>query len=334
MPRRVGITVIDWLAARSVGDTVALGLVGVLIGTAIVFAEPIAHWIGGLAGVGVGSVYNERARAYLRRQETALWLFLLCGQVGFWAVLLVPIARTLRRVRRWWTAWGVAGYVGVVIASAVIVTVAAATLVHFPYGLPGHEHKIEIITTLGLGVAALGAAGVSCIARGAQELQQQFQRAPPAADGAWQTAVRTCLELRAALDGLLVSMAAIIGAAILSTGALRNATIAWQQALGSTRTADAIFPQDQVLAYGIVFSAALGLLYLPVYERLGAAATQLRDLRAPLIWPPMDGWQARAQERSMLDRVLKLDQGATTSFRIAAGVLAPLASSLISRALG
>jgi hypothetical protein len=78
----------------------------------------------------------------------------------------------------------------------------------------------------------------------------------------------------------------------------------------------------------------LALLYLPVYERLNGAARQLRDTRAPLIWPPDEQWRERADERSMLNHVLKLDQSATTSFRLAAGVLAPLASSVISRALG
>jgi hypothetical protein len=143
----------------------------------------------------------------------------------------------------------------------------------------------------------------------------------------WERRTEMLLEARAALDSLLACTATIIGAAIISTGVLRNATIPWEQARHPARTAEAIFPEEQVLAYGIFYSAVLALLYLPVYERLTSAARKLRDGRAPLIWPPR-------HERALLDRMLKLDQSAITGFRLAAGVLAPLASSVITRALG
>ena len=256
------------------------------------------------------------------------------GQVGFWAILLVPIARTLESVRAWWRPRSVAGHVGVVVGCTAAVGVAAGVLVDFQHGLPGYTAKVDIVTALGAGVAGLAAAGVACVACGVEEIERGLAASEPMSNAVWEKWTEAYLYLRAALDGLLACTAAIIGAAILSTGALRNATIAWRHSLGSTKTADAIFPQEQVLAYGIIFSVVLALLYLPVYERLNGAARQLRDTRAPLIWPPDEQWRERADERSMLNHVLKLDQSATTSFRLAAGVLAPLASSVISRALG
>ena len=98
--RSPAAVVVGWLAARSGAGMVALGLARLLTGTLIVFVEPIAHWIGGLAGIDVGSTYDANARGFLSRQETALWLFLVCGQVGLWAVLLVPIARAVDAASR------------------------------------------------------------------------------------------------------------------------------------------------------------------------------------------------------------------------------------------
>lgn len=151
---------------------------------------------------------------------------------------------------------------------------------------------------------------------------------PTISTAEWERRTEMLLEARAALDSLLACTATIIGAAIISTGVLRNATIPWEQARNPARTAEAIFPEEQVLAYGIFYSAVLALLYLPVYERLTRAARKLRDRRAPLIWPPREQWKERADERALLDRMLKLDQSAITGFRLAAGVLAPLASSV------
>jgi hypothetical protein len=330
--RNPAAVVVGWLAAQSGAGMVAFGLAGLLTGTLIVFVEPIAHWIGGLAGIDVGSTYDANARGFLRRQETALWLFLVCGQVGLWAVLLVPIARAVDQLRRWWRPARVAGYVGVVLGSTAVVGIASAKLVDFPHFLPGHEWKIGVITALGTCVAAFAASGVACVAIGSEHIVQDLSPTISTAD--WERRTEMLLEARAALDSLLACTATIIGAAIISTGVLRNATIPWEQAHHPGRTAEAIFPEEQVLAYGIFYSAVLALLYLPVYERLTRAARKLRDGRAPLIWPPREQWKERADERALLDRMLKLDQSAITGFRLAAGVLAPLASSVITRALG
>ena len=75
-----------------------IGLARLLTGTLIVL-EPIAPgWRG--RRIDVGSTYDANARGFLSRQETALWLFLVCGQVGLWAVLLVPIARAVDAASR------------------------------------------------------------------------------------------------------------------------------------------------------------------------------------------------------------------------------------------
>jgi hypothetical protein len=312
----------------------ALGIAGVAIGALVIFIEPVAHWLAGVVGIDLGSAYDRDTRDYIDRVQTALWLFLLCAQVGLWAVLLVPIARALDDLRPWWRGRAAAVYVGVVLASTTSLAAIGAKLVAYPHGLPGHTTKVDVITAFAIAVAALAAAGVGFVTTGVDEVGRDLASQREVCPAICEQGAASYVRLRAALDSLLAITAAIIGAAVLSTGALREATISWQQALNPATSGDVIFPEEQVLAYGIGFSLVLALVYLPVYVRLHALGTQLRDAWAPLIWPPREGWSERADERSMLDRLLKLDQSATTSFRIAAGVLTPLASSVISRALG
>jgi hypothetical protein len=324
----------DWLASRSGAGMTALGLAGVAIGALVIFIEPVAHWLAGAVGIDVGSTYDQDTRDFIDREQTALWLFLLCAQVGLWAVLLVPIARALENLRPWWRARSAAVYVGVVLASTAVISILTAKLVAYPRGLPGHTTKVDVITAFAIAVAALAAAGVGFVTTGVDELEGDLASQPDVGPAIWERRAASCVGLRAALDSLLAITAAIIGAGVLSTGVLREATISWQQALDPATSPEAIFPEEQVLAYGVGFSFVLALVYLPVYVRLQAVGTWLRDAWAPMIWPPGEGWSQRADERSMLDRELKLDRSATTSFRIAAGVLAPLALSAISRALG
>jgi hypothetical protein len=189
---------------------------------------------------------------------------------------MVPIARALDQVRAWWRPRAVAAYSSVVLGSTAVVGLVATELVKYPRGLPGHSTKIAIVTALATFVAALAAAGVACVACGAEQIQQDLAASPSVSTADWERQTEMYLQMRAALDSLLACTAAIIGAAIISTGALRDATIAWQHALNPADTAETIFPQEQVLAYGVFYSAVLALLYLPVYERRDARASDRR----------------------------------------------------------
>jgi hypothetical protein len=60
----------------------------------------------------------------------------------------------------------------------------------------------------------------------------------------------------------------------------------------------------------------------------------MRDAQLPERWPPAEGWKDRADERAAIDRLLKLELTSAASFRAGVAILAPLASSLLSRALG
>ncbi|MGZ6706632.1 MAG: hypothetical protein ACXVFN_06775 [Solirubrobacteraceae bacterium] len=313
-----------WLATRSGSGFILLGFAGLALGLAIVFFEPIAHWAGGLVGADLSRPFTGSEQQYVRREQTLLWLLLLAGQSAIWAVLLVPIAGTLLQLTprpRGGLVYG-AALVVPVLASSVF----ADTFLHHKWTLPGHSIKVAVLTGLALVVAAVAAVGVGWVAAGIEDVARE--------ETSWSRRVTTHLELRGALDRLVLCMGVIVGAAILATGALRNATISWSRVQHSALPPDQIFPPEQVLLAGVYFTGLLALLAIPNYERLRSAGGRLRDEQFPVRWPPEPGWKERLDERRAVDGLLKLELSPAASFRAAVAILAPLASSLVSRVLG
>jgi hypothetical protein len=319
--RRAGV----WLAARSGSDFILLGFAGLALGIAIVLFEPVAHWAGGLVGADVSRPLTVREQEYVRREPTLLWLLLLSGQTAVWAVLLVPISGTLLRLtppmRRPGLAYGAAVVIPVAAAS-----VFAATFLDHEWTLPAQSTKVALLTGLALIVAAIAAVGMGWVAASIDAVERE--------DAVWGRRVAAYLELRGALDRLVLCIGVIVGAAILATGALRNATLSWNRLLHPNRSPEEIFPREQVLLAGVYFTALLALLAIPIYERLRSAGCRLRDERLPPSWPPEPGWKERVEERSALDRLLSLELSSAASFRAALAILAPLASSLVGRVFG
>ncbi|MGZ4271187.1 MAG: hypothetical protein ACXVSX_18505, partial [Solirubrobacteraceae bacterium] len=205
-------------------------------------------------------------------------------------------------------------------------SVFADTFLHHKWTLPGHSIKVAVLTGLALVVAAVAAVGVGWVAAGIEDVARE--------ETSWSRRVTTHRELRGALDRLVLCMGVIVGAAILATGALRNATISWSRVQHSALPPDQIFPPEQVLLAGVYFTGLLALLAIPNYERLLSAGGRLRDEQFPVRWPPEPGWKERLDERRAVDGLLKLELSPAASFRAAVAILAPLASSLVSRVLG
>jgi hypothetical protein len=317
-----------WLAAGSSASIIGLGFAGLALGALIIYIEPIVHAAGGLVGIDVARAFTHHERVFIKRDQTVLWLLLLAGQTATWAVLLVPIAQTMQQVGRWRTGRLTWIYGGAVIGSTVVAAAFGALLLHTPHwSLPGHTPKLGVLTALAVVVAAIAAVGIGCVGAGAEALEHD-------GDDSWERRIALLARLRGALDRLVLCMGVIVGAAVLATGALRNATISWQQLLDPRRSADDIFPQEHVLLYGLYFTAVIALIAIPTYERLRAVGTRMRDAHLPERWPPAEGWKERVDERAAVDRLLKLELTAAASLRAGVAILAPLASSLLSRALG
>jgi hypothetical protein len=185
-----------------------------------------------------------------------------------------------------------------------------------------------------LSAAAQDASAVVGKGGDATDLLERMKELPAVGPAGWHPVDRY-LDLRHTLDRLVLCIGAIVGAAILAAGALRGAIISFERATpGATQAAEAIFPQETVLANGVFFSTLLGLMYLPAEQRLQSFGARLRDALCPPRWPPDPDWQAHASERSALGEVLMLDVSVAGRLRAGVAILAPLASSLVSQALG
>jgi hypothetical protein len=117
----------------------------------------------------------------------------------------------------------------------------------------------------------------------------------------------------------------MIAAAILSSGALRNAVMSYRTEHGNP----ADFPIESVLGYGMLFSVLLALVYAPTYTRLLALGHRLVEDHA------VEGDDAvkALEERAKLESLLKLGVGPAESFTAGVAILAPLASSVLGSLL-
>jgi hypothetical protein len=123
-----------------------------------------------------------------------------------------------------------------------------------------------------------------------------------------------------------VHLGVILGAAIGSTAAFRNAVVASKGLSGAA--AEREFPIEYVLLYGAFFSLLLASFYVPTYLRLQLLARDVIARAIPVRQDTKD-WEDHLERRQKLETVLKLDTGVMSSLTAGAAILAPLATSLV-----
>jgi hypothetical protein len=314
----------DRAGRRAGPHTIRLAFGGLVLAGVILFAEEVAS----LFGLGRGFIDDEPE--YVRRPQTLLWLLLIATQVALWAALLARIRDRVEGLRA-----GSEGsrrrsqaYALALIAPVTLWQLAAFVSLHRTWPFPGQSVKISLVTALALGVASVAAVGVARIYTIAEKAEAR------AGDGALAERIDGYLALRHALDRLLGAMAAIVAAGVLATGALRNAVLSWETTRDHPRPPGEVFPQEQVLLFGLFFTGLLALLAIPAYDRLHTLGEKLRERHVEQAVPDANDWKGRAEERATVDRLLRLEGAGLGGFRAGAAILAPLATSLVSTALG
>lgn len=298
---------------------VLLVLLGALLACAVTFIDyPFGDW-------------DYEAKDFVGRAETLLWFLFLFGQVGLWLALQPPAWRAFKAVEAGGeskaTVIGL-GIIGVSVASAVYL----GSTVQVAYPLPGHGWKLAVVTTLG-GVAS--APAVLCVWR----LHRVIAR--ETADASWGTLagyadeknahpLAGVLSLRELLDRALVLLGLIVGAAILATGAFRNAVLAWHPPAGEGQPE--VFPVEYVLLYGAFFTLLLALVYVPTYLKLQGAGRAIIAAYVPVDQETEEVAEAY-EKRQQLTILLRLDTSVASSFFAGAAIVTPLASSLLGAIL-
>jgi hypothetical protein len=286
---------------------------------------PVIIWValcGGAVGLGITGIDGFGPHAFTETGKFRLWLFLIGTQTALWALgagvfqLLLrtsPLADVAYAARR--TAWSATAAVGLPVLGFVAVATVASTL---DYDLPGHKAKVTILSFLGAGVALMG---VHALAR--VHFALRHKRLPATVRG-----IEAYLDLRAVIERVLAVEGAILGAAILASGALRNVVVA------SNGDKDSAFPKEDLLLYGAYFSLILVLVYAPVYQRLVATGRRLVDDACPGEEPSSPDWAASYDKRKKLEQLLELQLTTSGSFRAAVAISAPLVSSIVGLLLG
>jgi hypothetical protein len=291
-------------------DSAARIILFAVVGAAVGFAIFYVDW-----------PFGPKASPFTATGQYRLWILIICAQTALWGAAAIPIWASIRAYSAQWPGHKreIATAVGLLalLVLGFVVVAAVRSGLRLDYPLPHHRWKFGVISVLGSIVALAGAAGIVLVhsalgsvpTRGRSEADQ----------------IGDFLRIRADLHRLLTIEGAILGAAILSTGALRNAILAYGHEPNPTYS----FPPEYVLLYGAYFSAVLALLYAPTYSRLLSVGGQLRDSFFPLESPRSETWSDWYDKRKRLEELLKLQVTAGESFRTGVAILTPLASGLV-----
>jgi len=254
--------------------------------------------------------------------EFRLWLFLITVQTGMWALagavfigllrssFLVETAREARSTVVW--------AVGAAAVPIVGFTLAASLRSDLTYPLPHRQAKVIVLGMLGSAVALVGVALLA---------QVQFAFSHWSL-GATKAGVESYLQLRAVLERVLGIEGAILGAAILAAGALRNVVVAWHNG------DDSSFPPEYVLLWGAFFTLLMALLYAPIYHRIQETGWRMVEAVCPAQEPTSATWAGAYEKRKQVEEMLRLGVGPTASFRAGVAIAAPLLSSIVGVLLG
>lgn len=211
--------------------------------------------------------------------------------------------------------------VGIVASAAAIVALVVG-FEHFfspfvpDYPLADHPTKLRILTGVGFLVALAALVGMWLV-----EAAIERRRS-----GQLMKELVEYLGLRDDLRRFLDTAAAVIGAATLSTGALRGVVVA--------EVPGAEFPPEYVLYYGAFFSVLLALAYAPALLACRVAGRQLADTLLPLPETKPESWTDWYTNRGALEALMELDVATSKGVRTGLAVAAPFVGSAVGLLLG
>lgn len=277
---------------------------------------------GFLAGVGLllfGAFQTDRSEAFVRSAGFAVWATVIGVQTAFWLLVAGPlwsdVASTWRRAR-------IGRPATVALAGALILILVVFPMLslarEIPWPLWGHQPKVRLLTVVGgllVGVPAL--SGIALV----QQRVRRRETEPIDTDD-----VRFEVEARSEILRYLFMAGAVIGLAVLSAGALREATV--PTFFGEDR-----FPEEGVLFYGAFFTGLLLLVYVPAHLALKRLGVRVRDHYFPLSGmpdPDSDSLRGWVDKRTTLETLLQLNVTPLQQLQTSLFILAPLLSAILT----
>ena len=318
---------------------IAVAVVGAAIGFGVLSLNGLArkeYLLPRKRWEGVLHLSHSEGYVFKHLGEFRMWLFLIAAQTARWAIgaafLLAPEMR--RPLKGLWSKGRVAVAASVTATAiplvAVVVVGSLYSRIHYP--VPWHQWKVLALSLIGTCVALLGVAELALV-------KFALQDDPPA--GGTLADIERFLALRTLLQRVLAIEGAIIGAAVLTTGALRNAVVAYNAVLshypGVTEKHHQTlspFPREYVLIYGAFFTLLLAVLYAPVYFRLLDVGRANVDAACKAEEPASAIWLPVYEKRKKLEEHLQLQMATSASFRAGVAILTPLGGALVALLLG
>ncbi|WP_157851728.1 hypothetical protein [Streptomyces monomycini] len=274
-----------------------------------------------------GAAESPEARAFTSLLEFDLWSALVGASIALYAAVAYAMAYALHRRWRHPVDRPAPRAVAVLVAGAVVLLGAVFGILRFftppgsvPVPLDGLAWRIPLLLVLGMLAAAPGAVGLWDVQVRLLRLSRRLPTEPDvlAPVGAlrelhrgWRDAVR-----------FLTGGSLIISTAVVDAGALRNALLAYGVPAKS-------FPASSVLLYGAFFSVMFALVFLPVVVLWRSVAGRLVEatVRIPEADELTEDWIER---RARLVAFLRLDVSLPKVLAPAFGILAPLATGVVS----
>ena len=245
------------------------------------------------------------------------WAAVIAAQSAVWAVVTVPLWREVvssyRGAHPAPSIWVVPGLI--VAALATLAVLSSSRTLEWP--LVGHHVKVWILTTaaaIGVGVPAL--FGICLV-------QDRVRRHQP--DALKTTDIGLALTARAQMRRFLGVAGAVIGLAVLASGALRRATV-------PAFLDEESFPADGVILYGAFFTGLLLLVYVPAHLSLRRLCVDIREHYFPVsgMPPPTSAeFGSWVEGRARLDSLTQVNVTMTQQLTASLFILAPLISGVL-----
>lgn len=285
--------------------------------------------VGFLAGLGIlwiGHGRSDESATFFQTNGFRVWAVAIGVQTAYWAVVSVPLWVDLTAVWRRASPGRASTLVLAVILILVLIVLPLSSVVFgTDYPLWGHAGKMLVLTLIGgLGVGVPALMGIALVQRQVNEQE----RGPVDRDD-----VPAAVQARSQILRFLSVAGAVIGLALLASGALRNATIDYLTSIKAPAERIATFSAEGVLLYGAFFTGLLLLVYVPAHLALKRFGTRIRDHYFPLSGMPApddDAFKPWVDKRANLETVLQLNVTPSQQLLASLFILAPLLSAVLT----
>lgn len=277
-----------------------MGTIGLLFGVIIIFFDY--------------PYFGELERQFIRTYQFQLWLLLLIAQPIFWAVVLLPLSKSVLNLRTHSVRhWG--EIVLWVLLFSTLLYLSSRFAPSCAYPLPHHKLKTALLSYAGFAVAILITVGILLV--------NIALRATLDGDEPVEARIVQYIRLRGYLIRILTILGVMTGLGTLAQVAKRNAILT----LGSS-ACDVDFTSQRVLLYGLYFTVLLTMASVPTFFTLVAVGRELCDDALPM--PPLssESWGDWYEKRKNLEEFLRLSM--VEALRASVAVGAPLVGSLVS----